>query len=176
VLRSYAASRGPVSVSRYLLPSEVQVAIVRRSRVVLAPFFLEAFGGLLAAITLNATLAHTASMKLVVWIAAGFLVWQLIWASANWSVSWFVITSERLIIVSGLIRRSVKMTPLPDLADMEFERSGPGRIFGYGAFINEAKGQRIIYNGIPFPEQLYLRLCAMLFPASSAEDTTYDDL
>ena len=66
------------------------------------------------------------------------------------------------------------MMPLSKVTDMSFRRSFAGRIFGYGEFIVESAGQdqalsRI--DHIPYPEQLYLEVCGMLFPSSAGDDT-----
>lgn len=168
-MRSHQADAGPAAVSKYLLPREVQVFSIRRHPAALAPYAFEAFGGFLAAVVLNATLARSVSMKLIVWIGAGLLAGQLLWALATWSVGYLVMTSQRLITVSGLIKRRVTMIPVSDLTDMGFERSGPGRRLGYGAFILEVRGRRAVYNCIPYPEQLYLLVCSALFPERPEE-------
>ena len=77
-----------------------------------------------------------------------------------------MVTSHRFIETSGLLSRKVAMMPLAKVTDMTFERSALGRLLGYGTFILESAGQdqalsRVDY--IPYPEQLYLEVCALLF-------------
>ena len=67
------------------------------------------------------------------------------------------------------------MMPLTKVTDMSFRRSFAGRLLGYGEFIVESAGQDQALRNvefIPYPEQLYLLICGMLFPssASDAED------
>jgi hypothetical protein len=60
---------------------------------------------------------------------------------------------------------------------MSFRRSFPGRLLGYGEFIVESASQDQALRNIeyiPYPEQLYLLVCGMLFP-SSADDAEDDD-
>jgi hypothetical protein len=60
---------------------------------------------------------------------------------------------------------------------MSFRRSFPGRLLGYGEFIVESAGQDQALRNvefIPYPEQLYLLICGMLFP-SSAPDAEDDE-
>ena len=62
--------------------------------------------------------------------------------------------------------------PLSKVTDMSFQRSFGGRILGYGELIVESAGQnqaldRVPY--IPYPEQLYLLVCGILFPAGAEE-------
>ena len=90
----------------------------------------------------------------------------------NWSVDYFVVTSERLLLTRGFLTRRVNMMPLTKVTDMSFKRSFPGRLLGYGEFIVESAGQDQALRNvefIPYPEQLYLLICGMLFP-SSADD------
>jgi hypothetical protein len=54
------------------------------------------------------------------------------------------------------------------VTDMTFQRSFPGRVFGYGTFVLESAGQGQALSKvdfIPYPEQLYLEVCDLLFPS-----------
>ena len=86
----------------------------------------------------------------------------------GWTVDYFVVTSQRMILTSGVLTRRVAMMPLAKVPDMSFERSFWGRLFGYGDFILESAGQdqglRVV-DHIPYPEQLYLEVCNLIFPS-----------
>jgi len=59
------------------------------------------------------------------------------------------------------------------VTDMTFRQSFPGRIFGYGTFILESAGQDQALSNVPFipyPEQLYLEVCELLFPNQDGGD------
>jgi hypothetical protein len=66
------------------------------------------------------------------------------------------------------------------VTDMSFQRSAMGRVFGYGEFIVESAGQEQALssvNFLPYPEQLYLEICGLLFPDAAAEtQRDQDDL
>jgi uncharacterized membrane protein YdbT with pleckstrin-like domain len=163
--------RSPVAVNKYLLPREVQVATVRQHPAVLIGPSALTLGGLLVAGVLSATYAH-GLINEIMWIAWGLLFLWLCWKAVNWSVDYFVVTSERLLLATGFLTRKVNMMPLTKVTDMSFQRTFPGRLLGYGEFIVESAGQdqalrRVRF--IPYPEQLYLLICGMLFP-SSADD------
>jgi membrane protein YdbS with pleckstrin-like domain len=161
----------PVTINKYLLPREVQVATVRMHPAVLIPASAEAVAGLLLVGVLTATVVH-GTFGVVLWVAWLLLLLRLIWKIMNWSVDYFVITSERLLLTRGFLTRRVNMMPLTKVTDMSFKRSFPGRLFGYGEFIVESAGQDQALRNveyIPYPEQLYLLICGMLFP-SSADD------
>lgn len=120
---------------------------------------------------LTATVVHGV-LTTILWVAWGVLALRLIWKIANWAVDYFVVTSERLLLTTGFLTRKVAMMPLSKVVDMSFKRSFPGRLLGYGEFIVESAGRDQALRHIPFipyPEQLYLLVCGMLFP-SSAED------
>ena len=163
--------RSPVAVNKYLLPREVQVATVRQHPAVLIFPSALTLGGLLLAGVLSATYAR-GLINEIMWIAWGLLFLWLVWKAVNWSVDYFVVTSERLLLATGFLTRKVNMMPLTKVTDMSFQRTFPGRLLGYGDFIVESAGQdqalrRVRF--IPYPEQLYLLICGMLFP-SSADD------
>jgi hypothetical protein len=167
----HSGSASPVAINKYLLPREVQVATVRQHPAVLIPASAQTLAGLLVAGILNATVLH-GTVGLVLWIAWLVLLLRLIWKVLNWSVDYFVVTSERLLLTRGFLTRQINMMPLTKVTDMSFKRSFVGRLFGYGEFIVESAGQDQALRNvefIPYPEQLYLLICGMLFP-SSADD------
>jgi membrane protein YdbS with pleckstrin-like domain len=169
-------TKGPVAINKYLLPREVQVATVRQHPAVLIPASAVALAGLLVAGLLTATVVR-GLVSALIWIAWAFLLLRLIWKICNWSVDYFVVTTERLLLATGFLTRKVAMMPLSKVQDMSFRRSFPGRLLGYGEFIVESASQDQALRNIeyiPYPEQLYLLVCGMLFP-SSADDAEDDD-
>jgi membrane protein YdbS with pleckstrin-like domain len=156
------------AVDRYLLPREQQHITVRKHPAVLIPPVAQTVIGLLVAVALTATvLRGQGALSLIVWLAWIALLLRMIWKAANWTVDFFVVTSKRMLLTSGLLTRKVAMMPLPRVTDMSFRRSFAGRLFGFGEFIVESAGQdqafRIV-DHIPYPEQLYLAVCDLLFP------------
>jgi membrane protein YdbS with pleckstrin-like domain len=179
--RAAATKNQQAAVDKYLLPREVRVATVRRHPAVLLVPSAQAVGGLLAAAVLSATLLrHQALFIGIVWAGWAVLMINLIWDAINWAVDYFVITSERILLTSGVFTRSVAMMPLSKVTDMSFRRSFGGRLLGYGEFVVESAGQdqalrRI--DHIPYPEQLYLVVCGRIFKNSAApEDDGTGDL
>src|ERR1700722_17255663 len=169
-----ASSTGPAAVSKYLLPREVQVATVRQHPAVLLAAGSQAVAGLLVAGLLSFTLfRHNHLLLAIVWIAWAVLLLRLIWKAINWAVDYFVITSQRVILTSGVLSREVALMPISKVTDMSFPRSFGGRILGYGELIVESAGQnqaldRVTY--ISYPAQLYLLVCGILFPAGADEE------
>jgi membrane protein YdbS with pleckstrin-like domain len=166
-----SGSSSPVIISRVLLPREVQVATVRQHPAMLIPVSAQTLVGLLIAGILSATVLHGIA-GVVLWLLWLLLLLRLVWKILNWSVDYFVVTSERLLLTRGFLTRQINMMPLTKVTDMSFKRSFAGRLLGYGEFIVESAGQDQALRNvefIPYPEQLYLLICGMLFP-SSADD------
>lgn len=164
----------PAEVNKYLLPHEQQVITVRRHPAVLIGPIALAVGGVIAAAALNETVLRTQrALAILAWIGCGILVIRLIIKAATWAVDYFVVTSQRMLLTSGLLTRKVAMMPLGKVTDMSFQRSFMGRLLGYGEFILESAGQdqalRTV-DHIPYPEQLYLEVCGLIFPSKDPAD------
>ncbi len=169
-------TRTPVAIQKYLLPSEKQRAAVRQHPAVLIAPSAQALGGLLVVGVLTATVVG-GLIAGILWIAWAILLFRLVWKVLNWSVDYFVVTTERLLLTTGFLTRKVAMMPLTKVTDMSFQRSFPGRVLGYGEFIVESAGQDQALRNveyIPYPEQLYLLVCGMLFPSSASDEEDGD--
>ena len=113
--------------------------------------------------------AMPASMRLVstvVWWLWFALVARLVYLVVEWRHDWFVATDKRLLLFYGFVTRKVSMMPLMKVTDMSYERSIPGRIFGYGRFVMESAGQdQALHevNWVPSPDANYRAICAEIF-------------
>ena len=165
---------GPSAVNRYLLPNEQQVITVRRHPAVLIGPSILTLAGLLVAAVLTTTALHgNDQLIVVVWLAWLVLFVWLVWKAVNWAVDFFVVTSHRILLTSGVLTRKVNMMPLTKVTDMSFQRTFAGRILGYGEFIIESAGQDQALRNvdhIPYPEQLYLEVCGMLFGSNDDQE------
>jgi membrane protein YdbS with pleckstrin-like domain len=160
---------GPASVNKYLLPHEHQVITVRKHPAVLIGPIALALGAILVALVLGTTvLLHTHNAAIVLIIACLIFLLYLGYRTWEWSEDYFVVTSDRMLEASGVFTRKIAMMPLVKVTDMSFRRNTLGRMLGYGSFILESAGQdqalRTI-DHVPYPEQLYLEICALIFPA-----------
>ena len=157
----------PASVNRYLLPHERQVISVHEHPAVLIPpIALVLLGLAIAGLLSNYVANGNMDAILIIW---GLWVVLLLWLGVkiwDWAVNYFVVTSHRLILARGVIVRKVGMLPLGKVTDMSFQRTTIGRILGYGEFIVESAGQDQALRNvrfIPYPEQLYLEVCGLIF-------------
>jgi membrane protein YdbS with pleckstrin-like domain len=172
--RAATTRNDQAAVDKYLLPREQRVATVRRHPAILLIPSAQAIGGLLVAAVLSATFLRGYTLFAgIVWALWAVLLIRLIWKTVNWAVDYFVITSERILLTSGVFTRSVAMMPLSKVTDMSFHRSFVGRMLGFGDFVVESAGQdqalrRI--DHIPYPEQLYLVICGRIFKDAAGQD------
>jgi uncharacterized membrane protein YdbT with pleckstrin-like domain len=157
----------PASENRFLLPHERQVITVHQHPAVLIRPIFEVLVGLAIAGWLTVAVAKNNGLAvLIIWILWGLVFLHLVIRVIEWVETYFVVTSQRFLLATGLITRQVKMMPLAKVTDMTFERSAWGRILGYGEFIIESAGQNQALERVkhlPYPEQLYLEVCGLLF-------------
>src|SRR6266567_9226763 len=168
------AASVPASGNRYLLPHERLCITVRKHPAELAGPLILVSGGLVAA----GELTRRSVRPKIVWGAYLPVLLYFLQRVAAWRGTYFTVTEMRMILVSGFVVRKVAMMPLARVTDMSFRRSALGRLLGYGEFIIESAGQeqalRTI-NFLPYPEQLYLEVCGLVFPAAVAETQQDED-
>jgi uncharacterized membrane protein YdbT with pleckstrin-like domain len=125
----------------------------RRHGVVLVGSFLRAFAlagpGLLALVVgWPATVVGAALLA-----AAAFVVVRAVW---RWERTRVVLTSEKLFVVHGTIRRRAAAVRLSGIGPVEIEQTLLGRLLGYGTIV---AGDLEITH-VPRPERLVDRLSA----------------
>lgn len=164
----------PRSVYKHLLPHERQVITVRFHPAVLIRPVAEVLGGLAIAGLLSTTIVHgNSTIMIVIWAAWLVLVARLLYRVYAWLEDYFVVTSQRLLLATGVFTRTINMMPLGKVTDMSFRRSTMGRLLGYGEFVIESAGQDQALRRVdhlPYPEQLYLEVCGLIFKDSGGDD------
>ena len=157
----------PASVNRYLLPHERQVITVHQHPAILIRPIFEVLIGLAIAGWLTNSIANgNTTAILVIWVVWGLVLLRLAIKVWEWVETYFVVTSQRFLLASGIVTRKVNMMPLAKVTDMSFQRSATGRLLGYGEFILESAGQDQALTNVdylPYPEQLYLEVCGLIF-------------
>ena len=131
------AASVPASVSRYLLPHERSCITVRIHPAKLAGPLILVFGGLVAV----GELTRRSVRPKIVWGAYLPVLLYFLQRVAARQATYFTVTDNRMILVSGFAVRKVAMMPLTRVTDMSFRRSALGRLLGYGEFIIESAGQ-----------------------------------
>lgn len=169
-----APAKTVADVDRYLLPYERQVIVLRRHPAVLiGPIMLTLAWPVVAGV-LTATILHgNEPLVAAVWIAWLALFARMIWKALEWARTFFAITSQRFVLVSGVLIRTVDMLPLSKVTDMTLQRSSTGRLLGFGEFIVESAGQdqalRMV-DHIPYPDQVYLEVCGLIFRSPEPDE------
>jgi uncharacterized membrane protein YdbT with pleckstrin-like domain len=166
------AASVPAEVNRYLLPHERSCIAVRKHPAELAGPLILAVGGLVAA----GELTRRSVRPKIVWGGYLSVLLYSLERVAAWQATYFAVTDLRMVLVSGFMVRKVAMMPLARVTDMSFRRSALGRLLGYGEFIVESAGEEQALRSIdflPYPEQLYLEVCGLVFPG--AVDETEQD-
>jgi hypothetical protein len=140
------------------------IAIIGRVIVILA--------GLIVAVYATVA-AHPGSGGLAgfIWILWVVLVaWQG-WKIATWWRRYFVVTENRMMLITSLVVTDVGMLPLAKVTDMRLHQSTFGRAFGYATFIVESAGQEQALSRIefvPYPSQMYQQILDLIFPKRPA--------
>jgi uncharacterized membrane protein YdbT with pleckstrin-like domain len=159
VFRDHAAH----GVRKYLMSHEGQTIAVRRHPAVLLRAVFEVLGGLILAGFISTYTGLT-------WIWWLWLIplARMVYFVYSWSDDYFVVTEYRVMVIEGVLHRKVGMIPLGKVTDIMLERSALGRMLGYGEFVLESAGQHQAMRNIkflPYPEQLYLEVSSLVFPA-----------
>lgn len=157
----------PGVVAKYLLPNERQVISVHEHPVVLVGRALAALAGLIVAGLLSNYVADgNTTTILIIWLLWLVLLGWLLIRILEWTMHYFVVTSKRVMLTTGVLLRRVNMLPLDKITDVEFSQSQIGRLFGYGQFEVFSAGQdprMRTFRFLPYPTQLYLEVCGLIF-------------
>lgn len=89
----------------------------------------------------------------------------------HWFDRQLVLTNKRIMVVQGLVSKSVNSMPINKLTDMVYHRSSLGRVLGYGLFDVESAGQDQalkIMNFVPDPDNTNLQISHLLYAAAPA--------
>ena len=161
------------ALRRYLVAGEHVVTSIRRHPVVLIIPSAAAITALALAQQVDVRTPASAERAAdILWyVALGVLAWAL-WRWFDWARTRFVATDKRLLLLHGLLVRKVSMMPLAKVTDMTYDRSIPGRLFGWGTFVLESAGQDQALSEIhfvPHPDANYRAICAELFGAERDE-------
>ena len=169
-------SRG--EIDRYLVDGERIVFAVHQHWGRVAEPVGSAVAGLIFAFWVDARIDPAlGTLSTIVWWAWFALVARAAWKVVNWRHDWFIATDKRLLLFHGFITRRVPMMPLTKVTDMAYERSVPGRIFGYGRFVLESAGQDQALHKVTFvpdPDHHYRVMCAEIFGVGDRSDVFED--
>jgi hypothetical protein len=148
----------------------------RHSAILIGPISLTLLG-LMAAGNLSTTIARGNGLHgLLIWLAWSALVLRLIWKIFDWWVGYIVVTSDRIIVVSGILRRKITAIWLAQVTAVEVKRRISSRFFGYGEFVFHSQCPALVaLDYVPFPEQVEMELKDLVFPGPWYDLDAQDD-
>jgi uncharacterized membrane protein YdbT with pleckstrin-like domain len=158
----------PRLVNKYLLPTERIVTSVRMHPLaVISPVILIVAGAVAAGfVTEVAARSGGVRVAEVIWVLWAVLaVWQGS-RIATWWRRYFVVTENRLMLITSLVDTDVGMMPLAKVTDMRLHQKTFGHMLGYAEFIVESAGQDQALSRIPFvpyPSQMYQEILSLIF-------------
>jgi membrane protein YdbS with pleckstrin-like domain len=167
------------NLQRFLLEGERVVVDVRQHWGVIALPVLYTLAGLFVVMWVDARIRVDAgSFARLLWLLWFVLLGWMVFQVAQWRHDRFIATDKRLLLSYGLFTQKVAMMPLIKVTDMSYQRSVPGRLFGYGRFILESAGQdqalrRV--DWVPHPDVTYRIICTEIFGVPSRERVTDPD-
>jgi membrane protein YdbS with pleckstrin-like domain len=156
------------SLTRLPRPAEgedVGSILRRHLAALLGPVFL-VLCVFVASLVVSNTLKHTGWVPFC-WIAFCVLFIRLLWRSYCWFTEYYMVTSERILWVSGTLRRKEDSLPLSRVTDIRLDQSPLGRILGFGNLVFESVCfDRFIwrFDCAPNPHRLLQELRESTFP------------
>ncbi|MCH7231265.1 PH domain-containing protein [Glycomyces sp. L485] len=167
----------PIS-ARYLFPTEKYRGEWRRHWVHLMPWYIVG--------TLSTFIMGFASGLLMKWesesrdtgLTITVVAWLVIlglvgWKILDWYMDRFILTNKRIMLIQGVITRSVAMMPLGRVTDMKYAQTPMGRMLNYGEFIIESAGQDQALRNVPHlpnPNELYLQMCEEMYEPEAVDE------
>jgi membrane protein YdbS with pleckstrin-like domain len=161
-------------VKRYLYPTEKfrgewrrhWIHLVKRLSIgVAATFVLGYAAGWMA----RHNVRNGLTILVLIWLAV--MAWVL-FDVVQWYYDRFVLTNKRVMLVEGVVARTVAMMPLGRVTDMKLEQSPLGRFLNYATFVFESAGQqqalRTVAN-LPSPNELYIHFVEEMYDADASE-------
>jgi len=167
------------NLQRFLLEGERVVVDVRQHWGVITLPVLYTLAGLFVTMWVDARIRVDGGVfARALWLLWFVLLVWMVFQVAQWRHDRFIATDKRLLLNYGLFTQKVAMMPLIKVTDMSYQRSVPGRIFGYGRFILESAGQDQALrqvDWVPHPDVTYRIICTEIFGVPSRERVTDPD-
>jgi uncharacterized membrane protein YdbT with pleckstrin-like domain len=122
-------------ISDYLHPDEFVIILTRRHPATLIAPIILMVAGLTAALLYTVSSRNNGIIVILIWSAFGLLAMNLIYKALEWWAACFVVSSKRMLLITGVVTRLSDSLDLDKVKDIGFERSAVGRLLGYGSFV-----------------------------------------
>jgi hypothetical protein len=157
----------PAEVTPYLLPIELQAIAMRRHLVVLtSPACLLVADVTAFALGAAGVIPGGAAALAILGALFAPSCYFLYRSVLTWWHAFFVVTFSRVILINWQQKRPPIIISLTKISDMTFSRTPLGRLIGYGSFeleMSDPREHTLEISYVPYPEQLYLEVAAMIF-------------
>jgi len=93
------------------------------------------------------------------------IAWVLI-QIGEWADRFFVLTNKRIVVIEGIIAKTVRTMPIGKLTDMAYRQTAAGKALGYGLFDVESAGQDQplkLIDYVPEPDYINMQITHLLF-------------
>ncbi len=139
----------------------------RHLAILLGPILLTTFGLTAAAAISMISVRGNGLLMGFIWLAWFALFLRLIWKILGWWVGYFFVASDRIILVSGILRRRINAIWLAQVTAIELRRSAMAVIFGYGELVFHSQcpdAAMVAFDYVPYSYELFLEVCELAFP------------
>lgn len=159
-----AASKG---TNRYLLPDEHLAIETRRHWMILMRPILKSIAIIGLALFVLSSDPYSVTLRNVVTLAIIAVLLYLTYQVTQWWLDHFIVTSRRVLLVSGVLTKRTAIMPLLKVTDMTYRQTPLARMLRYGTFVFESAGQDQALSRVDYlpggPRQLYIQISALLF-------------
>src|SRR2546430_7824590 len=131
-------------VKKYLGPREHVIYATRRHPVVLSSAVAVWLIGLVLGLAAGLSYSAGGGNAQLSWAGAAVVLAGAAffgWRAWQWRMARYVLTSERVLHIEGILSRRVNGLPLRSVLDTTYHRTLAGRIFGYGNLELNLSGQ-----------------------------------
>ena len=122
-------------ISDFMHSDESAIILTRMHPAILIAPIIMVVAGLTASLLYTASSSNNGIIVILIWSAFGLLVMNLIYKAVEWWAACFVVSSERMLIITGVVTRLSDSLGLDKVKDIDFKRSAVGRLLGYGSFV-----------------------------------------
>ncbi len=149
-------------ISDYLHSDESLIMLTRRHPATLISAIALVAAGLTVALLYSTSSRNSGIIMILIWSAWGLLVLNLIYKALEWWEDCFVVTSKRMLLITGVVTRRSDSLDLDKVKDIDFERSASGRLLGYGSLVLQSAGTNQKSQLDRVPSQAFERIARVV--------------
>ncbi len=167
-------------LARYLLDDEEVVLTTRRHVATLLRPFLAMVIVIVTALIVGTVASPRdggTAVDVAVGVGTALFVLKFLWRVWQWRATKTILSTRRVMQMSGVVARKVSSIPLVRLTDLTYRRPILGRVLGYGHLMVESGGAErgmVHLDYLPRPDDFYRALARLLGTNSGAGSQAVD--